>query len=111
MEEPMFRTLAAITMVTLISLAGQAGAQDRPGNATEGQKLVAERCSACHAVDHPTKEGQQAPSFKSIAEMHSTTSLSLHVFLLTPHPTMPNYRLTSTEVDDVVAYILSFRAL
>jgi mono/diheme cytochrome c family protein len=35
--------------------------------------------------------------------------MSLHAFLLTPHANMPNYRLTSEEIDDVVAYILSLR--
>ena len=29
--------------------------------------------------------------------------------LLTPHANMPNYRLTSEEIDDIVAYILSLR--
>jgi hypothetical protein len=35
--------------------------------------------------------------------------MSLHAFLLTPHANMPNYRLTSKEIDDVVVYILSLR--
>ena len=52
---------------------------------------------------------QQAPPLAAVAQMHSTTSLSLHAFLLTPHPSMPNYRLAPKEVDDVVAYILSLR--
>jgi hypothetical protein len=42
--------------------------------------------------------------------MPATTSMSLHVFLLTPHANMPNYHLTPQEIDDVVAYILSLRS-
>ena len=41
--------------------------------------------------------------------MASTTSMSLRVFLQTPHPSMPDYRLTREELDDVVAYILTLR--
>jgi hypothetical protein len=34
---------------------------------------------------------------------------SLRAFLMTPHPSMPNYRLAPQEIDDVVTYILSLR--
>jgi hypothetical protein len=37
--------------------------------------------------------------------------MSLHAFLLTPYANMPNYRLTSQEIDDVVVYILSLRRI
>ena len=70
-------------------------------------ELAQEQCSDCHAVDQPTQASQKAPSLTAIANMRSTTSMSLHVFLQTPHYKMPNYRLTSQEIDDVVAYILS----
>jgi mono/diheme cytochrome c family protein len=103
----MVRTGALLAAIILSSAAGRAGAQDLPGNAVEGQKLAAAHCSTCHPVDRPQQASQQAPSFTSIARMPSTTSLSLHVFLITPHANMPNYRLTANEVDDVVAYILS----
>jgi hypothetical protein len=45
----------------------------------------------------------------SIAEMSSTTSISLHAFLQTSHERMPILQLTQTEVDDVVAYILRLK--
>jgi hypothetical protein len=52
---------------------------------------------------------QQGPSLAAVAAMPSTTSISLHAFLMTPHANMPNYRLTAQEIDDVAAYILSLR--
>jgi mono/diheme cytochrome c family protein len=103
----MIRTGTFVAALVLASLAGVASAQVGPGDPAEGQKLADQQCSTCHAVDRPTRASQQAPSFTSIAKMRSTTSLSLHVFLLSPHPSMPNYRLAPNEVDDVVAYILS----
>ena len=41
--------------------------------------------------------------------MVSTTSMSLRVFLQSPHGNMPDYRLSREQIDDVVAYILSLR--
>ncbi len=41
--------------------------------------------------------------------MPSTTSMSLRVFLQSPHGNMPDYRLTREQMDDVVAYLLSLR--
>jgi mono/diheme cytochrome c family protein len=94
----------------LVALTGQVGAQTKPGNAADGQKLVQEQCIDCHPVDRPTQASQKASSLAAIANMRSTTSISLHVFLQTPHYKMPNYRLTSQEIDDVVAYILSLHS-
>lgn len=105
----MHRTCAWLVAILLTCVGGQASAQAAHGDVAEGGELVAERCSTCHSLHHATKASQQAPSLTSVARMHSTTSLSLHAFLLTPHPNMPNYILTPKEVDDVVAYILSLR--
>ena len=41
--------------------------------------------------------------------MPSTTSMSLRVFLQSPHANMPDYRLTRDQLDDVVAYLLAQR--
>jgi hypothetical protein len=42
--------------------------------------------------------------------MPSTTSMSLHAFLMTPHGQMPDFASTRAQIDDVVAYILSLRS-
>ena len=41
--------------------------------------------------------------------MPSTTEMALRVFLQTPHARMPDYRLSTAELDGVVAYILSLK--
>jgi len=75
-----------------------------------GQRLAQMWCSDCHAVGAGKAAGHgAAPSFVSIADMSSTTSISLHAFLQTSHERMPNLQLTQTEIDDVVAYILSLK--
>jgi cytochrome c1 len=35
--------------------------------------------------------------------------LSLTAFLMTPHPSMPNFSLSRQEIRDVVSYILSLK--
>ena len=68
-------------------------------------------CSGCHRVDGEAKRIQSdaVPSFTSIAQMGSTTVMSLSAFLSTPHSRMPDYALTRTEIENVSAYILSLR--
>lgn len=105
----MIRTGAFTGALFLAFLAGPSQAQTGPGDAIAGRELAQGECATCHAVDRSTSKAQQAPSFTSIARMPSTTSMSLHAFLLSPHPHMPNYRLSPNEVDDVVSYILTLR--
>jgi hypothetical protein len=41
-----------------------------------------------------------------ISRMPSTTELAIKVFLRSSHPHMPDFILSSAEVDSVAAYIL-----
>lgn len=101
--------LGIMTVAVLVLGSGQTVAQQEPGNAAAGRRLASDQCTACHAADRPAGPGDRASSFTEIARMPSTTSLSLRAFLLMSHPSMPNYKLTPEEVDDVVAYILTLR--
>jgi mono/diheme cytochrome c family protein len=86
--------------------ATNALAQPSGGDPGAGRRFAETHCTGCHQAGEPEA---RAPGFAAIAQMPSTTSLSLRAFLLTSHPTMPNIRLTPEEVDDVVAYILSLK--
>ena len=76
-----------------------------------GRRVAMEICSHCHRV----AEGQRAPlpntpSFIDIANMPSTTALSLKVFLRSNHKRrMPNFIMSNAYTDDVVDYILSLK--
>ena len=50
-----------------------------------------------------------APTFLDVANMASTTALSLKVFLRTSHKEMPNLLISETDSDDLIAYILSLK--
>ena len=47
--------------------------------------------------------------FAAIANVPSTTAVSLKVFLQTSHKNMPNFILQPEEADNIVAYILSLK--
>jgi mono/diheme cytochrome c family protein len=92
-------------------LAAPALAQPEPGDPQAGRGLAANWCSHCHRIapggPGPATDG--AAPFASIVAMPSTTSMSLRVFLQTPHAGMPDYHLTRDQLDDLVAYLLSLR--
>ncbi|QBR70766.1 cytochrome C552 [Beijerinckiaceae bacterium] len=98
--------LLAATLATATSAPGQIV----NGDTGMGRQLAKNWCSDCHAVGPNDETNGDGPSFVSIANMPSTTSISLHAFLQTSHERMPNLVLTQTQIDDVVAYILSLRS-
>ncbi len=95
----------------LIGVALAAPAMAQSPMASDGGRIAAQWCANCHAVTRsaPPPTGDATPSFPAVAAMPSTTETSLRVFLQTPHVNMPNYQLSTTELDAVVAYILSLR--
>jgi hypothetical protein len=54
------------------------------------------------------RASQRGPArFDDIANLASTTALSLKVLLRSNHKQMPNLILSDAEADDVIAFILS----
>lgn len=69
-------------------------------------------CGSCHAVDaDPAAKSPdpKAPRFLDIANMSSTTELSLRVFLRSSHKNMPDIMLEPAEIDETAAYILGLK--
>jgi mono/diheme cytochrome c family protein len=102
--------LACILLTATLTTVISAPAQIVNGDVSMGQQLAQKWCSDRHAVGSEDADAHgSVPSFVSIAEMSSTTSISLHAFLQTSHDRMPNVQLTQTQIDDVVAYSLSLK--
>lgn len=75
-----------------------------------GRQVAIELCSSCHRV----REEQPLPrpgiaSFSAIANLPSTTALSLKVFLRSNHKDMPNLIISESDSDSLVDYILSLK--
>jgi len=85
-----------------------------------GRKLALEICVNCHIVEAgqtraPTLD-PPAPSFAEIVGRPDVTAASLRAFLAEPHgdsrrgSAMPPFLLAQSEVDSVVAYLVSLKA-
>jgi mono/diheme cytochrome c family protein len=103
--------LAFLGAVLMAGAPGPAAAQDI-GDAKAGRLLAQTWCAGCHVVDPASGRAAStaAPGFQEIANMPSTTAMALRVFLQTPHGQMPDLQLSRNETDNVIAYVLGFRA-
>ena len=80
------------------------------GDPSAGHRLADAWCSECHAIGFKSVgEGKAGPAFTAIANLPSTTGLSLRVFLRTNHRSMPNFIIGQADTDNIVAYILSLK--
>ena len=85
-------------------------AQPAEGDPASGRQLATKLCSSCHRVLPMTlSDKADPPSFQSIADLPSTTAISLNVFLHSKHRNMPNFLISSAVSNDLIAYILSLK--
>ena len=99
----MKQIIAALLSLTFFAvLAGSA----RAGDPFEGEKIAKRWCASCHVVSADQKRGNtQAPPFSEIARKPGLTAASIALFLLRPHPPMPDMNLTRNEAGDLADYI------
>jgi cytochrome c len=76
------------------------------GSISSGRQIAATICGDCHASNGTIQAG---PDFGDIANLPSTTELSLKAFLRSNHDNMPNFIISPAETEDVIAYILSLK--
>jgi len=102
---------AALAAAAVIALVSPAAAQS-PGDAGRGARLAVRVCAQCHAVGRGSARSPDpmAPRFSAVAATPGMTEMALRVWLLSAHPTMPNFVLTKDETDDIVAYIMGLKA-
>ena len=101
---------AAISALAGVAVAAPVGSDE--GDVRAGRSFAGRHCVQCHEIGNaptPSAMFKKGPAFRDIANKSTTTPLALRVFLTTPHPTMPNLILSRTEIDNIVAYIMSLR--
>jgi mono/diheme cytochrome c family protein len=75
-------------------------------SAFNGERLARRWCEPCHVVAGDQREVTgEAPPFASIARRPGFDPARLALFLLDPHPKMPDMSLTRNEARDLAAYI------
>ena len=107
----MCRTILPYFMAAAILAAlSPVVAQPIEGDPVTGRQIAMKLCSSCHRVLPMTlSDMADPPSFQSIADLPSTTGISLNVFLHSSHRNMPNLIISPTESNDLIAYILSLK--
>lgn len=94
------------SLVSVLSSISAACAAD----ATNGERLARQWCASCHIVatdqSGPTSE---APPFPTLAARADFSAEQIALFLLDPHPRMPNMALTRAEAADLAGYIKSLK--
>ena len=97
---------AAVAMLPIIGAVW--GGPALAADAAKGGLLAQRWCAACHVVSaSQTQGGTQAPAFSTIAKTRGLDAAAIALFLLAPHPTMPDMSLSRAEAADLAAYIHS----
>ena len=104
MRQPLFLGLVAGAFVLSVAALAQ------PGERAAGRRLATELCGDCHQVRQPFPAlYRYPPTFQEIANLPSTTRLSLKVFLQSNHRAMPNFIVPKSDADNIIEYIVSLK--
>lgn len=99
---PLMRALLAVTLLVPFAQAASAA------SAANGERLARRWCAACHVVaDDQSRGSTQAPPFSAVAKQPGFDASKLALFLLLPHPRMPDMNMSRDEAADLAAYIAS----
>jgi mono/diheme cytochrome c family protein len=105
------RNIAFLSLFIAAALAVPVEVLAQPDNRHSlGRQVAIELCSSCHQVaEERSQPRQNVASFFAIANLPSTTALSLKVFLRSNHKGMPNLIVSESDSDDLIDYILSLK--
>ena len=93
-----------LSLIAVVCLSQGASA----ANAEQGEILAKRWCAACHVVAADQQNaGGQAPPFSAIGKTPGLDTARLALFLLLPHPRMPDMALSRAEAADLAEYIKS----
>ena len=106
----MIKRAASAMGVAMLAATIAAPAAAESGNAARGRALAEQFCAKCHAIA-PGRANPEpnAPGFVRMAADPEQTRASLRQFIMLPHFEMPAQTITTAEIEDVIAYILSLR--
>ena len=104
---------AMLAMALVPQAFAQAPAEE--GDPQKGREIARTWCAACHVVEeNPPRAADTAATFPAIAARPAVTADGLRAFLSAQHSgtaqgRMPNLSLSRTDVENLVAYMLSLR--
>lgn len=100
-----------VCLATVVLVVPQTAVTAVAADAANGERLAHRWCESCHVVSQTQRRPStdQAPSFSSIAQRPDFDASKLALFLLDPHPKMPDMGLSRTEAADIAAYIANLK--
>jgi mono/diheme cytochrome c family protein len=103
---PMHCAKELFSLIFVAALATSAAAAD----VRKGETLAKRWCATCHVVAADQQVATtQSPAFSTIARNPDFSEATLALFLLSPHPRMPDMNLSRSEAADLSAYIRTQR--
>lgn len=102
-------TLGAVLLLGAgLAFAGPVTTKPDPAH---GKDLAGRLCSNCHLVGAGQQEHANVdiPSFREIANQEAQTQGSIMAHIVLPKHPMPTIPLTTSEIADLAAYIMSLR--
>ncbi|AWN42802.1 c-type cytochrome [Methylobacterium durans] len=111
MSRTRVHVLRALTIGCLLAASiARPAADPAEDHRVRGWTIATQLCIQCHVIGRGPQAGEfVGPAFLRVANMPSTTGMSLNVFLQSHHQRMPSLRLDRDEMDAVIAYILSLK--
>jgi mono/diheme cytochrome c family protein len=80
------------------------------GDPMAGQVLAEVWCASCHDIGTGDDVATDAaPTFDSVMNVDQRSTDFLRGWLFNPHGAMPDPNLTRSEIDDIVAYMVTLR--
>jgi mono/diheme cytochrome c family protein len=99
---PTLQNRVAAGLVVAFALTTGPAAAD-PAN---GERLARRWCAACHVVASDQRQASaDAPPFATIARAPDFSVGKIALYLLDPHPKMPEMALTRREAADIADYM------
>jgi len=101
----MFRIVSTVLLLIVATALPRAATA---ADVAKGERLAKRWCAACHVVAADQKSGNtQVAPFSAIAKTPDLDAAKVALYLLLPHPRMPDMNLTRDEAADLAAYIAS----
>lgn len=96
------------THILVLIAASLACTSAQAADPANGKRLAERWCASCHVVSPAqTRANTDVPTFATIGRQADFDAGRMVLFLLDPHPPMPNMSLTRNEAIDLAAYIRS----
>ena len=93
-----------------VIVAALAGTAALGADAGKGLQIARRWCASCHIIEPNQRTGSDAvPPFATVARTPNLDASKIALFLLDPHPKMPDMSLTRDEAADLAAYIATLK--